>query len=77
MRVDPFWAGLVPDELEMASPAIQLFAVFLFREATGQGRSEDSNPRWMRGLHLAAVGNQEGKAELDRLRQLSPQEGIF
>lgn len=78
LRQDPFLGAFVPAELAAASPAIQLFVVFLFHELSGQCAQGEHGYRWLRVLHQAAIGDQHGQLELDTLRKTAPgRSGIF
>ncbi|WP_114971143.1 hypothetical protein [Rhodoferax ferrireducens] len=78
LRQNPFFGAFVPAELAAASPALQLFVVFLVHEIEGRGANEASNYRWLRALHQAAAGDLHGQTELDELRkQSSERAGIF
>lgn len=71
MRQDPYLGPFVPGELAAASPAVKLFAVFMFHELHGDSASGKSGARWLRALHRAAAGNFEGQLELQLLRNQS------
>ena len=69
LRRDPFLGAFVPEELATATPALQLFVVFLFHELGGQGAQGGYACRWIEALHQAAVGDAQGQLELLRLRE--------
>ena len=64
MRLDPYFAGLVPPALQDAQPSVQLFVILLYQElAPGHGASFPEY-RWMKLIHQATLGNLEAQAEL-------------
>jgi transcriptional regulator with XRE-family HTH domain len=78
LRQDPFLGGFVPSELTTASPAIQLFVIFLYHELDGRGSQVPHAYQWLRTLQLASAGNVEGQSQLDNLRtQEAGRTGVF
>ena len=67
LRVDPYFAGFVPDALLEAHPSVQHFVTMLYGEVATQDGTMSRNYRWMRALHFAALGNIEAQAELASL----------
>ena len=71
MRQDPYLGPFVPRELAAASPAVKLFATFMFHELDEDRASGKSSSRWLHALHQAAAANVEGQLELEVLRKQS------
>ena len=69
MRQDPYIGPFVPKELAAASPAVKLFAAFMFHELHDDRASGKSSSRWLHALNQAAVGHVEGPLELAVLRK--------
>ena len=64
LRVDPYFAGFVPNALFDADPAVQNLVVLLYREVAPANGENQASYRWMRALQLAALGNVEAQADL-------------
>jgi len=78
LRRDPFLGAFVPAELTTASPALQLFVVFLFHELEGDESQGKSMYNWLTLMHQAAVGNVDAQSKLDELRgQASQNQHLF
>ena len=69
LRMDPYLAGFVPNALFDADPAVQNFVVLLYREVAPTNGGNQPSYRWMRALHLAALGNVEAQAELANIHK--------
>jgi transcriptional regulator with XRE-family HTH domain len=68
LRLDPAFAGFVPETLNTADPTVQQFVVFLYRELVGSSVSPVRPFEWMRSMTLAALGNLQAQTELAALR---------
>jgi transcriptional regulator with XRE-family HTH domain len=77
MRADPYIGGFVPNDMALASAGVQLFTLFLFHQVAGNGAGEGANWRWMRALHLAALGSQESRFDLQKMHQESGKDRLF
>ncbi len=77
LRRDPFIGSFVPQELASASPAVQLFVVFLFHELAGPDTRRESM-RWLGALHQVAAGDLNARMDLERLRESAgARKGLF
>ena len=69
LRLDPAFAGFVPDALRTADPSVQQFVLLLYRELAG-GSARPARPfEWMRALHLASLGDLQAQTELASLQR--------
>jgi transcriptional regulator with XRE-family HTH domain len=68
LRLDPGFAGFVPETLWTADPAVQQFVVLLYRELGGGSMKSERPFEWMRAMQLAALGDLQAEAELASLR---------
>lgn len=71
MRQDAYIGPFVPRELATASPAVKLFATFMFHELDENRAADKSSARWLHALHQAAAGNVEGQLEMEMVRKQS------
>jgi len=62
MRHDPFFAPFVPQSLNVATPELRLFIVFLYRQARGTPSAPPRGQPWLTELHQAALTLQEFKS---------------
>ncbi len=68
LRLDPAFAGFVPEALLTADAAVQQLVLLMYRELGG-GSIKPSRPfEWLRTMNLAALGDLQAQAELAALR---------
>ena len=53
MKQDPYLGPFFPSDLDSASPAVQLFVVFLFHEICPPKGLQNPDSRWLNALHEA------------------------
>lgn len=68
LRLDPAFAGFVPEALCTADPTVQQFVAFLYRELADSPIRPGRPFEWMRSMTLAALGDLQAQAELAALR---------
>lgn len=68
LRLDPVFAGFVPEALHTADPTVQQFVLLLYRELGGDSIKPARPFEWMRSMSLAALGNLQAQADLAALR---------
>jgi len=67
LRKDSHFAGLVPDALREADPAVQQLVVLLYRELGPVELRREQSYEWMRTIQLAALGHAQAQFELASL----------
>lgn len=79
LRKDPFLGAFAPEELASASPAMQLFVVFLYQQLNAGGLGRDPNQvHWMRALQEAAAATAKVNRIFDEVHEgTSEGTGIF
>jgi len=56
LRGNPFIGAFVPAEIDEASPAVQMFVIFLAHEVAGGGGSSSFGDGWLSALNRVAAG---------------------